>query len=191
MRPLLLASASPRRRELLAKITTEFRVEPSLFEESAKGLSAYETVLRFSRGKAEETLSRFPACLVLAADTVVSSEGETLGKPTSAEDAKRMLRGLSGRTHEVYTGVCVRCAEGEKYLVSRTHVTFFPLTDALIDAYVASGSPLDKAGAYGIQDPFPIVKNYRGSYSNVMGLPLRETWELLRAFGGNYHEVGD
>lgn len=180
---LILASQSPRRRELLAQITSEFIVEPSLFEESAKGLSAQETVSLFAREKAKEVYSRFPGALVLGADTVVALHGEILGKPKHAEDAKRMLHMLSGRTHEVYTGVCLVGAAGMQEVLVETKVTFQELSKEIIERYVESGLPLDKAGAYGIQDGYPLVKGYAGSYTNVVGLPVEETRRLLLSYG--------
>ncbi len=183
----LLASNSPRRRELLHEITHEFRVEPSLFEESAKGLSAYETVRLFARGKAEEVLSRFPHALVLGADTVVSLDGEILGKPKGEEDARRMLTRLSGREHEVLTGVCLISEKFIEERVATTHVRFNLLKTELIEAYVRSGLPLDKAGAYGIQDGYPLVESIEGSYSNVVGLPIEDVAPMYaRACGGTH-----
>ncbi len=180
---LTLASNSPRRRELLSRITARFSVEPSLFEESAKGLSAYETVLFNARGKAGEVFSRFPNDVVLGADTVVCLNGEVLGKPKDKADAVRMLSLLSGKTHEVYTGVCVHGPNGEFFDVVKTEVVFHPLSEEFIGAYVAGGSPMDKAGAYGIQDG-GLVARIEGSYSNVVGLPIEETRALLSAHGG-------
>ncbi len=181
---LILASGSPRRRELLARICPRFIVEPSLFEESAKGLSAYDTVLAFARGKAKDVLSRNPCCAVLGADTVVELGGNILGKPHSKEEAKEMLSALSGREHAVYTGVCLVSAEKEFSLVSRTLVRFRELSRELIEAYVASGKPFDKAGAYGIQDGYDLVADIEGSYTGVVGLPVRETRSLIEKHGG-------
>ncbi len=177
-RRLILASASPRRRELLAELYPFFEVEPSAFEESAEGLSAPDTALCFAEGKAREVFSRFPDSIVLGADTVVSYGGEILGKPKTPPDAERILRMLSGKTHSVYTGVCL-IGQGMFWKgVEETRVTFNELSEALIETYVKSGLPMDKAGAYGIQDGYPLVKEYQGSYSNVVGLPK----ELVRAF---------
>ncbi len=180
---LILASNSPRRRELLAQITTRFTVEPSLYEERAGGLSAYRTVERFARGKAREAHSRFPESAVLGADTVVAIGGVVLGKPKDGEDARRMLRLLSGKTHEVYTGVCLISEGKEAYHVAKTKVIFNDLTEEVIQEYIESGLPLDKAGAYGIQDGFPLVKRIEGSYTNVVGLPVEDVRVML-ARGG-------
>ncbi len=182
MTKLLLASNSPRRRELLAALDVPFEVVPSRFEERAEGLSARETALSFAEGKAGEVLSRYPEAFVLGADTVVCCGGEILGKPRDAADAKRMLRLLSGRTHSVFTGVCLLGQGTRLAEIVETRVTFFPLDEAFLEAYVASGSPMDKAGAYGIQDG-GLAAGYEGSYTNVIGLPM----ETVRAFLKEVH----
>lgn len=176
---LILASGSPRRKELIREITADFSVEPSFFEETGEGLSARDTVLAFARGKAEEVAGRFPGALVVGADTVVCLDGEILGKPKNADGAKKMLRRLSGRTHTVFTGVCVVYGGKTRTRAVASDVTFHRLSEALIERYVASGHPLDKAGAYGIQDGFPIVERYEGSFTNIVGLPVEETRELI------------
>ena len=173
---LLLASISPRRKELLGSLC-EFEIEPSRFDETAEG-SAEEVVLQNARGKAQEVLSRFPDCRVLGADTVVSLDNMILGKPKDSEDAKRMLRMLSGRVHSVFTGVCLVDACGAVEKVVETKVLFKTLSENLIENYVLSGTPLDKAGAYGIQDGM-VVESIEGSYSNVMGLPIEAVREML------------
>lgn len=180
MKPLVLASASPRRRELLTQIYPDFTVEPSLYEESATGLSASDTALVFAEGKAREVFSRFPDRFVLGADTVVSLEGGILGKPKDGGDAVRMLRALGGKTHSVFTGVCLTGRGFFRREVVETRVTFRELSEELIERYVKSGLPLDKAGAYGIQDGYPLVKSYEGSYSNVVGLPVETVRTLLK-----------
>ena len=174
---LILASVSPRRRELLAPLR-EFELQPSHFDERAEG-SAEEVVLFNARGKAKEVLARFPDCRVLGADTVVALDGKILGKPKDAEDAKRMLRLLSGRVHSVFTGVCLIDQKGAEERVVETKVLFKTLSEKLIEDYVLSGTPLDKAGAYGIQDGL-VVASYEGSYSNVMGLPVEALEEMLK-----------
>ncbi len=184
MENLILASNSPRRRELLATLGYKFDIVPSRFEERAEGLSARETALAFARGKAHEVFSRYPGHIVLGADTVVALEGEIFGKPADDEDAKRMLSKLSGKTHSVFTGVCVLSPKGTRECVAETRVEFFPLGEELIARYIASGLPADKAGAYGIQDGFPLVKAVEGSYSNVVGLPVEEVGAILSALGG-------
>ncbi|MDE6676298.1 MAG: Maf family protein [Clostridia bacterium] len=178
MDKLILASASPRRRELLQEITP-FRVETSLFEERASGLSARETAEYFAAGKAKEVFSRFPDYFVLGADTVVEYAGKILGKPKDRADAKKTLSMLSGNTHNVYTGVCLVGKGFCKTISTKTLVTFFPLTEELIERYVESGLPLDKAGSYGIQDGYPLVEKYEGSYTGVVGLPVEEVRAIL------------
>lgn len=178
MSRLLLASASPRRREILGRIYPDFETVPSAFEERAGGLSAHDTALCFAEGKAREVFSRFSEDFVLGADTVVSFDGEILGKPATEGEAERMLRLLSGKTHSVFTGVCLVGRGVFLKAAEETRVTFNVLSDKLIKEYVASGLPMDKAGAYGIQDGYPLVREYEGSYTNVVGLPE----ELVRAF---------
>ena len=155
-----------------------FLVKPSGFEE-VHGLSAQTAALVNARGKAEEVFSRFPSDVVLGADTVVSLGGEVFGKPQDDADAARMLRLLSGRTHTVYTGVCLLAEGVREERVVATDVTFFPLSEELIAAYVASGLPRGKAGAYGIQDGYPLVEKIMGSYTNVVGLPTEEVGGML------------
>lgn len=174
----ILASNSPRRRELLSGIVAEFTVIPSRFDEGASGRSAKETARFFAQEKAKEVFSRYPNAVVLGADTVVSLDGEILGKPKDADDAKRMLRLLSGKTHSVFTGICLLGAGIARDDVVETRVTFFPLTEEKIAAYVRSGSPMDKAGAYGIQDG-GLVERYEGSYTNVVGLPTERLAAII------------
>ena len=181
---LILASNSPRRRELLAEYGYQFIVEPSRFEERGEGLSAHETAAYFAQSKAEEVLARFPDALVLGADTVVVLDGKILGKPKNSEDAVRMLKLLSGRTHSVLTGVSIAKRGYVCTKIAETRVIFETLSEELIKEYVASGSPLDKAGAYGIQDGYPLVKSYEGSYTNVVGLPVELVKEMLAEVGG-------
>ncbi|MBR7186076.1 MAG: septum formation protein Maf [Clostridia bacterium] len=176
---LILASNSPRRRELLTQLGYQFIVEPSSFEERERGLSAHDTALFFARGKAEEVFSRFPLSAVLGADTVVTLGGEIFGKPKDQEDAKRMLRLLSGKEHAVLTGVCLIAPNYREEAIVATHVVFHELSEEVIAAYVASGLPLDKAGAYGIQDGRPLVKEIYGSYTNVVGLPTEKVGTML------------
>ena len=135
-----------------------------------------------ARGKAKEVFSRFPDCTVLGADTVVALDGVILGKPKDEEDAKRMLRLLSGRVHSVFTGVCLTDEKGAIEQVVETKVLFKTLSEKLIEDYVSSGTPLDKAGAYGIQDG-TVVECIDGSYSNVMGLPVETVKEMLSKKG--------
>lgn len=162
----------------MAQENIPFTVIPSLFEERAAGLSAEETAVYFAEGKAREVFSRYPEAVVIGADTVVALDGEIMGKPKDFKDAAEMLRRLSGREHSVYTGVCLVGKDIFLKDTVETKVLFLPLSEDLIADYVASGLPLDKAGAYGIQDGFPLVKEFYGSYTNVVGFPM----ELVRAF---------
>ncbi len=173
----ILASASPRRKELVKEFAEEIRIIPAQGEEKAVAGTPRTLVEALSRQKADEVFSRVnnPQAIVLGADTVVSYGKKVLGKPKSEEDAFKMLKMLSGRSHFVYTGVCfIYFANGEKKYVNRsvkTRVKFNKLSDEWITEYVKSGSPMDKAGAYGIQDG-GLVKNIRGSFTNVVGLPV-------------------
>ncbi|GBD06745.1 Septum formation protein Maf [bacterium HR21] len=186
-RPLVLASQSPRRAELLRLLGIEFRVQPAPITEpdDSAELSPGEYVLQLARAKALAVAQHLcePA-LVLGADTTVVLGGQYLNKPRTPEAAAAMLAQLSGRTHEVYTGVVLlRVPELDSFTgVARAEVTFRKLQPEEIAAYVATGSPLDKAGAYGIQDPFGavFVEHLRGCYYAVVGLPLALLYQLLR-----------
>ncbi len=174
----ILASASPRRRELLAELLQSFEILPSQAEEIVEGSPSPETLVKIlAKQKAAEVVSRGAAAgkAVIGSDTVVALDGEILGKPKDEAQAKEMLKALSGRSHEVYTGVCISypTADGRAQLIDAacTKVYFLPLTEEKIDEYVATGSPMDKAGAYGIQDG-GLVERIEGSFSNVVGLPL-------------------
>ena len=174
----ILASASPRRRQLLGEIISEFEIIPAKGEEdNHQALSPKDLVVSLATAKAEE-VARLPEAKdkgVLGADTIVVLDGEVLGKPKDEQDAVRMLSALSGRTHFVYTGVClslpVGCGRKILTAVDETSVTFENLTKERIQAYVKSGSPMDKAGAYGIQDG-GLVKGIKGSFTGVVGLPV-------------------
>jgi septum formation protein len=195
MTPLVLASQSPRRRELLEQLGIPLVVRPAHADEAVlPGEAARDYVLRVAREKArlssraEAREGAVAGAIVLAADTAVVLRGEVLGKPADAEDARRMLRALSGTVHEVLTGVCVRRAADASALeldvVVATEVRFAPLSPAEVDWYVATGEPLDKAGAYAIQGAGgAFVVRVDGSVSNVVGLPLAETAGLLRRAG--------
>jgi len=184
---LILASQSPRRRELLERMgLPEFEIRPAAGEESASpDLTPAQLVEALSRQKAREiALSADAQDVIIAADTVVAADGRVLGKPHSPEEARQMLRFLSGRTHTVYTGVSV--CRGDQMLTQHeaTDVVFRPLTEAEIAAYVATGEPMDKAGAYGIQGRgCVLVEGIRGDYYNVMGLPVCRLGLMLRDFG--------
>ena len=182
--PILLASASPRRREILETAGIPFEVVPSFGEEICPaGLSVEEVVLENARAKAVEVSSRFPGRVVLGADTLVEYGGTKLGKPKDRAHAAEMLRFLSGKTHRVLTGVCITDGKTVKGEVSVSHVTFRKLSEELIDAYVATGECDDKAGAYGIQGKGCIlVEKIEGDYFSIVGLPICTVYKLLEEF---------
>ena len=190
---LILASSSPRRRELLGLLGLPFAVRPSAFDEAAvptAGLTPAEWVQRLAEGKARDVAAHSDGdALVLGADTTVVLDGEYLNKPVDANDARRMLRALSGRTHEVHTGICLVQVAGGRVTrtaadAARTLVTFDRLTGPVIDAYVATGEPLDKAGAYGIQGKaLSFIPGIAGDYFNVVGLPVFLLCKMLSQFG--------
>ncbi len=181
---LLLASASPRRRELLAQIGVLHRVEKHWVDERRHDAEAPEAyVQRLAREKARDVAGRHPGAVVLGADTVVIRAGRILGKPHNQTDARQMLLSLSGTWHQVASAVTLRQDQREKTALSLSEVQFRELTEAEIRAYWSSGEPRDKAGAYAIQGLGALfVQQLRGSYSGVMGLPIYETAALLQAF---------
>lgn len=179
---LILASASPRRRELLQTAGIAFTVRVSEAEEHIEsGTAPQEAVMQLARQKAEAVAKAYPRELVLGADTVVVYDGAILGKPADEADAVRMLQMLSGKTHTVYTGVClVQNGQAETFF-EQTDVTFYPLTQEEIEQYVATGEPMDKAGAYGIQGRgCTLVQSICGDYFNVVGLPVAAVCRRLR-----------
>ncbi len=182
--PLILASASPRRRELLQMAGISFDIIPSCAEELPPGsLSVDRTVIENASRKASEVSKRFPNRTVLGADTLVTLNGTVLGKPHDREDAKRMLRLLSGNTHKVLTGICITDGKKTETALSVTDVTFRTLPEALIEQYVAIGECDDKAGAYGIQGRGCIfVDHLDGDYFGVMGLPICKVYRILSDF---------
>ncbi len=184
--PLILASASPRRRALLAQIGIAAEVEPAAVDETVRpGESPAAYVERIAAAKAAAVVRRRGAeVLVLAADTVVVAGGEILGKPASEAEAGALLARLGGRTHDVLTALCVRRGTRQAGRVASSRVTFAPLRPDEIAAYVATGEGDDKAGAYAIQGRAAMfVTHLAGSYSTVVGLPLYETRCLLAEFG--------
>ena len=210
---LVLASASPRRRELLSQIGLEFTVMPSTKEENAKTTEAGALVQELSRQKAvdiweqlsggqgqnpdadQEQISeeiqepnlngkRQPKLLVIGADTVVCCEGKILGKPHSREAAAEMLTALQGRSHDVYTGVTLYSQSETVTFFECTQVEFYPMTEVEISEYIDSKEPMDKAGAYGIQGlGARFVKGIRGDYNNVVGLPVGHLYQELKSRG--------
>mgnify|MGYP002771472552 CR=1 FL=1 len=183
---IVLASQSPRRKELLGRMGLEFVTQASKIDESAfDGLAARELVATLSREKAQWIARQLDGeTLVIGADTVVVRDGAALGKPKDAEDAVAMLLSLSGRDHQVCTGVTV--CRGDRVLtqVEETQVTFRDLTETEVRQYVSTGEPMDKAGAYGIQGLGGLlVEGIRGDYSNVVGLPVCCLGQMLKDFG--------
>ena len=184
---IILASNSPRRRELLTQIGLAFAVAPSDVDERLlPGEAPKDYAERLALEKARSASERAGQAIVIAADTIVVVDRTVLGKPSDAEDARRMLMELSGREHEVVTALAVMDAATGRSSVrtSITRVWFRALTKREIDAYVATSEPLDKAGAYGIQERGALlVDRIEGCYSNVVGLPLSLLGEMLRDFG--------
>jgi len=181
---LVLASASPRRRDLLLNAAIPFVVQvPNVDESVLPDEAAIDYVQRVACAKANAA-STSPGGLILAADTVVCLDGSILGKPASAAEATVMLRLLSDRTHEVLTGICLRYEMRTVVDVARTRVTFLPLTESDIEEYVRSGEPMDKAGAYGIQGiASRYIHSIEGCYFNVVGLPVSLVCQRMNELG--------
>ena len=182
---VILASASPRRRDLLNMAGVPFQIVISDIEETLEpGCTPEQAVVRLAQKKAEAVakIAGYEKRVIVAADTVVALEGEIFGKPKNEEDAARMLRRLSEKTHQVFTGVCVRASE-EKSITffERTDVSFYSLTDGEINRYIATGEPMDKAGSYGIQGVGGLyVREIHGDYNNVVGLPIARLYHELK-----------
>lgn len=181
---LILASGSPRRRELLSRMGYDFEIQVPDVDEHVSG-PAREVVGILSRRKAEAVANVRAEGVIIASDTLVSLDDAALGKPEDAADARRMLRALSGRVHEVFTGVTIidAAAGRAQTRVVRTGVRFRELSDVEIDGYVATGEPMDKAGAYAIQGGARgFVSALDGSYENVIGFPVEDIREMLSSF---------
>lgn len=202
MSQIILASASPRRKDLLEQIGLEFEICPAKGEEIITESWPDAVVLELSRQKAEEVaagvltyneqhpdLATPQDILVIGADTVVAYEDEILGKPKDEKDAKRMLSLLQGNTHSVYTGITLVFIDksgrtGEHRFYEKTDVTMYPMDEEEMDRYIASGEPMDKAGSYGIQGRCAIyVKEIKGDYNNVVGLPVARLYQELKRVG--------
>lgn len=181
---LILASGSPRRRQLLELYTKDFTVCASDFDEKAvQADTPKQLVEALARGKCLAVAQDHPDCLVVGSDTVVEVDGQVLGKPQDAEDAKRMLRALSGRTHAVHTGVCVSGGGRTESFVDSCKVRFFPLDEEEIERYTATAEPYDKAGAYAIQGRAALwLDRLEGDYYTIMGLPVSRTARLIASF---------
>ena len=187
MKRIILASNSPRRRELLGALDLDFEVKvlPDIAESYPDNLPAVEVAGYISREKAAPYRTLIgEGDLVITADTVVIVGDEVLGKPKDAEDARRMLQLISGRTHQVITGVCLLTTDKEHAFSVTTDVTFKQLSEDEITCYIEHYKPFDKAGAYGIQEwiGYVGVTSINGSYFNVMGLPVQRLWEEIKKF---------
>ncbi len=182
---LVLASASPRRRELLAAAGFEVDVDPADVDETQRpGEAPADYVERIARAKVSAVARRHPSRTVVAADTAVLVDGVVFGKPADQADAARMLRQLAGRSHEVWTGVAVAREDRIRYSLERTTVWMLPLSEEEVSWYVESGEPLDKAGAYAIQGlASRFIPRIEGSWSNVVGLPVATVLQLLGSAG--------
>jgi septum formation protein len=187
MKKLILASGSPRRKELLAQIVKEFEVIPSSYEEDMTlSKTPEELALHLSLGKAEDIAKKFPDAIILAADTFVQVENELLGKPIDLEDAKKMLRKESGKVQKVISGVVIIDGSTRKTTqdVVVSEVYMKNLSDEEISEYVTTHQVLDKSGSYAIQEiGEKFVEKIEGSFTNIMGLPMERVKELLIEFG--------
>ena len=186
METIILASASPRRQELLQQIGVPYEVVKSDAEEVLDAVEGPRALaVENARRKALAVAARYPGRVVLGADTVVFQDGAVYGKPKDAEDARSMLRSFAGRRHDVVTGVAIIAKDGTCYTdAAETKVFFADLTDDEIAAYIATGEPMDKAGAYAVQGrAAAFIPRIEGSFSNVVGLPLAEVASLLREAG--------
>lgn len=182
---VILASNSPRRKELLAGLGVEYEVRtlPDVDESYPETLQGADIPLHISKVKADAYRSLMqPGELMITADTIVWLDGEVLGKPKDREDALQMLRAMSGRTHEVFTGVCITTTEWQRSFAAATEVRFARLTEEEIAYYVDTYLPMDKAGAYGVQEwiGFIGVEHIAGSYYNIMGLPVQRLYRVLQ-----------
>lgn len=174
MKYIILASASPRRKEILELADLKFDVMPSDAQEITTKTEPNEVVMELASIKAKDIYKKSEKqSMIVGADTVVAYQGQILGKPTDEADAKRMLTMLSGQTHEVYTGVCVIEDGKTKTFYEETKVTFYEISDEQIDHYIKTGEPMDKAGSYGIQGKAAVfIKGIEGDYYNVVGFPI-------------------
>jgi septum formation protein len=183
---IILTSASPRRRELLANAGIEFTAASADIDETPRpGEAPLALAQRLAREKAQAVAAAHPGEFILAADTIVVIDGQILNKPADATDAARMLRLLSGHWHQVITGVCLMARGGATVAAETTRVYFESLTAKEVEDYIRSGEPMDKAGAYGIQGlASRFIPRIEGDYFNVVGLPVALVWRLLKENGG-------
>ena len=179
---IILASKSPRRRELMESAGFDFEIVPATREEVVPpDLHDGQVAQALAKQKAEEIWESHPDDTIVAADTIVVCSGEIMGKPKDAADAVRMLKKLSGNVHTVFTGVCIISQNKKVSFYDATEVEFYPLSNDEIADYVASGEPFDKAGAYGIQGKGAVlIKGIKGDYYNVMGLPIARVYREIK-----------
>lgn len=184
MPSFVLASQSPRRKELLLQAGYSFDIQPSHVNETLpSSLFSKEAVKKLAYDKGKQVSTLFPNSVVLAADTVVVKDDDILGKPANPAEAKSMLERLSGSSHDVYTAVAICSSQREKVWIEKTTVHFYPLSPSLITSYVETGEPFDKAGGYGIQEKGALfVQKIEGDYYNVVGLPLSRVYRELHHF---------
>jgi septum formation protein len=180
--PVLLASASPRRKQLLQMLNLSFSTASPNCDENITSKIPAEIVMDLALRKNNALKDQYPEHFILSADTLVFLGTQILEKPKSTEEAFQMLKSLSGNTHSVYTGICLRYSAKTVTTYQKTLVSFAHLSDAEINAYIATGSPMDKAGAYGIQDDYGalFIEKIEGDYFNVVGLPLQELYKTLK-----------
>ncbi len=188
---LILASASPRRRQLLQMLGLEFEARPQLYREQSQSRDPADYVTDIALQKAQSAQAQAgPEDWILAADTAVCLDGQILGKPTDLEDARRMLALLSGKIHQVHTGLCLLRGQRIWRWQERTDVEFYPLSQQLICWYISTGEPMDKAGAYGAQGLGALlVKGVQGDFYNVMGLPLASLVRVLQQAGFGFEPM--
>lgn len=185
MSKIILASASPRRRELLTQIGLKFEVMPSHKEEDMRGNRPAQVVMGLAADKAGDIFAQVggadqPDVLVIGADTIVALDNIILGKPKDEEDALKMLQFLQGKTHQVYTGVCMMTTDMTQMFYEKTDVVMYPADEEQLREYVQTGEPMDKAGSYAIQGRGSVfIREIHGDYSNVVGLPVAQIWQRL------------
>ena len=187
MKRIILASASPRRRELLEQIGVDFEVIPSNAEEVITSREPGEVVKELSYQKAEDVASGISEGIIIGSDTIVYHDGRIMGKPSDRDEAREMLRNIQGNTHSVFTGVTVIVKENGKSscdtFFRETKVHVYPMTEQEIEKYLDTGEPMDKAGAYGIQGKFAAwIEAIEGDYNTVVGLPVSSLWQVLKRY---------
>lgn len=191
---IILASKSPRRKQLLSLLDVDFKVHPSTVDEDIEHLAPRQMVEELAKQKAIDVAQEYENGIIIGADTIVVLNNRIIGKPKDEHEAAIILSSLSNRTHSVYTGICfvkkdINSPDSRiHYFSEETKVTFASLSEQEIDAYIATGSPMDKAGAYGIQDDWGavFVKRIDGDYYNVVGLPLHAFYKEMSIFEPNF-----